>query len=134
MDYVEAIEKAKILEITIGMMVLFPGMEEQSNKATKSIRKTKVYLEKEDWIAAVTSLGEVNGLVRNYRERLPKIKIRDDYTLKSLEKNIASIESFLARQIREEEGSSSCQGKPKITRRSGGDSSIRLQKFLRRKS
>ena len=45
MDYVEAIEKAKILEITIGMMVLFPGMEEQSNKATKSIRKTKVYLE-----------------------------------------------------------------------------------------
>ena len=133
MDYVEAIEKARILEITIGMMVLFPGMEEQSNKATKSIRKTKVYLEKEDWIAAVSSLGEVNDLVRNYRERLPKIKIRDDYTLKSLEKNIALIESFLARQIREE-GSSSCQDKPKVTIRSGRNSSIRLQKFLRRRS
>lgn len=132
MDYVEAIEKAKILEITIGMMVLFPGMEEQSNKATKSIRKTKVYLEKEDWIAAVTSLGEVNDLVRNYRERLPKIKIRDDYTLKSLEKNIASIESFLARQIREEE-SNLCHGKKRISRRSEKSLSTKLQKFLRRR-
>lgn len=132
--YVEAIKKANILEITIGMMELFPGMKEQSNKATKSIRKTKVYLEKEDWVAAVASLDEIHDFVRNYRERLPKIKIRDDYTLDSLEKNIAAVEGFLARQIREEEGSSSCQGKPKITRRSGGDSSIRLQKFLRRKS
>lgn len=72
MDYIDAIEKVGILEITIGMMELFPGMKEQSNKATKSIRKTKVYLEKEDWVAAVASLDEIHDFVREYRERLPR--------------------------------------------------------------
>lgn len=134
MDYIDAIEKVGILEITIGVMELFPGMKEQSNKATKSIRKTKVYLEKEDWVAAVASLDEIHDFVREYRERLPKTKIRDDYTLDSLEKNIAVVEGFLARQIREEGGDSSCREKVRITRRSGVNSSIRLQKFLRRRS
>lgn len=134
MDYVEAIEKAKILEITIGMMVLFPGMEEQSKKATKSIRKTRAYLEKGDWISAVCSLEKVQDLVRNYRESLPIIKLRDDYTLNSLEKNIAAVEGFLARQIREEGGDSSCLESQSISRKPKKTSSIRLRKSLKLES
>ena len=34
-DYVDAVEKVGILEITIGMMELMPGMKEDSQKATK---------------------------------------------------------------------------------------------------
>ena len=133
-DYVDAIEKVGILEITIGVMELFPGMKEQSNKATKSIRKTKVYLEKEDWVAAVASLDEIHDFVREYRERLPKTKIRDDYTLDSLEKNIAAVEGFLARQIREEGGDSSCLESQSISRKPKKTSSIRLRKSLKLES
>ena len=93
-DYVDAVEKVGILEITIGMMELMPGMKEDSQKATKSIRETKVFIEKGDWISAVCSLEKVQDLVRNYRESLPIIKLRDDYTLNSLEKNIAAVEGF----------------------------------------
>lgn len=88
MDYIDAIEKVRIMEITIGMMELMPGMKEDSQKATKSIRETKVFIEKGDWISAVCSLEGVNNLCRNYRETLPLIKLRDDYTLNSLEKTL----------------------------------------------
>ena len=95
MDYVEAyvdvLEKLGVLEITIGMMELFPGMKEDSQKAKKSIRETKVFIEKGDWISAVCSLDGVNNLYRNYLETLPLIKLRDDYTRKSLEENIAAV-------------------------------------------
>ncbi|VLI19285.1 Uncharacterised protein [Streptococcus pneumoniae] len=133
MDYIDAIEKVGILEITIGVMELFPGMKEQSNKATKSIRKTKVYLEKEDWVAAVASLDEIHDFVREYRERLPKTKIRDDYTLDSLEKNIAVVEGFLARQIREESGES-CPDSQRISSKPKQTSVIRLRKSLKLRS
>ena len=72
------------------MMELMPGMKEDSQKATKSIRETKVFIEKGDWISAVCSLEKVQDLVRNYRESLPIIKLRDDYTLNSLEKKHCS--------------------------------------------
>lgn len=134
MDYIDAIEKVGILEITIGVMELFPGMKEQSNKATKSIRKTKVYLEKEDWVAAVASLDEIHDFVREYRERLPKTKIRDDYTLDSLEKNIAVVEGFLARQIREEGGDFSCLESQRISMKPNKISLKRLRKSLKLES
>lgn len=133
-DYVDAVEKVGILEITIGMMELMPGMKEDSQKATKSIRKTKVFIEKGDWISAVCSLEKVQDLVRNYRESLPIIKLRDDYTLNSLEKNIAAVEGFLARQIREEGGDSSCLESQSISRRPKKTSSIRLRKSLKLES
>ena len=134
MDYVEAIEKARILEITIGMMELFPGMQEDSKKALGSVRKTKVFLEQGDWISAVASLEKIHILIRNYRENLPIIKLKNDYTLNSLEKNISYLENFLSRQIREEEGGSPCREKVKILRRSEKTSSTKLKKLLKRES
>lgn len=138
MDYVEAyadvLEKLGVLEITIGMMELFPGMKEDSQKAKKSIRETKVFIEKGDWISSVCSLDKVQDLARNYRESLPIIKLRDDYTLKSLEENIAAVEGFLARQIREESGDSSCPDIQRISRPPKQTSVIRLRKSLKLES
>ena len=137
MDYVEAyadvLEKLGVLEITIGMMELFPGMKEDSQKAKKSIRETKVFIEKGDWISAVCSLDGVNNLYRNYLETLPLIKLRDDYTRKSLEENIAAVEGFLARQIREESGES-CPDSQRISSKPKQTSVIRLRKSLKLRS
>ena len=132
MDYVDYVEKIGILEITIGMMALMPGMKEESQKATKSIRDTKVFIEKGDWISAVCSLEGVNNLCRNYRDTLPLVKLRDDYTLKSLEENIAAVEGFLARQIREE--GESCPDSQRISSKPKQTSVIRLRKSLRLRS
>lgn len=136
MDYVEAyvdvLEKMGVLEITIGMMELFPGMKEDSQKAKKSIRETKVFIEKGDWISAVCSLDGVNNLYRNYLESLPLIKLRDDYTRKSLEENIAAVEGFLSRQIREE--GESCPDSQRISRKPKQTSVIRLRKSLKLES
>lgn len=137
MDYVEAyadvLEKLGVLEITIGMMELFPGMKEDSQKAKKSIRETKVFIEKGDWISAVCSLDGVNNLYRNYLETLPLIKLRDDYTRRSLEENIAAVEGFLARQIREESGES-CPDSQRISSKPKQTSVIRLRKSLKLRS
>lgn len=134
MDYVDVIEKIGVLEITIGMMELFPGMKEDSQKAKKSIRETREFIEKGDWISAVCSLDGVNNLYRNYLDTLPLIKLRDDYTRKSLEENIAAVEGFLARQIREEGGDSSCLESQSISRKPKKTSSIRLRKSLKLES
>lgn len=134
MDYVDVIEKIGVLEITIGMMELFPGMKEDSQKAKKSIRETRGFIEKGDWISAVCSLDGVNNLYRNYLDTLPLIKLRDDYTRKSLEENIAAVEGFLARQIREEGGDSSCLESQSISRKPKKTSSIRLRKSLKLES
>lgn len=132
MDYVDVIKKVGVLEITIGMMELFPGMKEDSQKAKKSIRETKEFIEKGDWISAVCSLDGVNNLYRNYLETLPLIKLRDDYTRKSLEENIAAVEGFLSRQIREE--GESCPDIQRISRKPKQTSVIRLRKSLKLES
>lgn len=136
MDYVEAyadvLEKLGVLEITIGMMELFPGMKEDSQKAKKSIRETKVFIEKGEWISAVCSLDGVNNLYRNYLETLPLIKLRDDYTRKSLEENIAAVEGFLSRQIRKE--AESCLDTQRTSKPPKQTSVIKLRKSLRLRS
>lgn len=136
MDYVEAyadvLEKLGVLEITIGMMELFPGMKEDSQKAKKSIRETKVFIEKGEWISAVCSLDGVNNLYRNYLETLPLIKLRDDYTRKSLEENIAAVEGFLSRQIRKE--AESCPDTQRTSKPPKQTSVIKLRKSLRLRS
>lgn len=134
MDYAEAIEKARILEITIGMMELFPGMKEDSHKASRSIRETQMFLEKGEWISAVASLENIHNLIRNYRESLPMTRLKNDYTLDSLEEKISYLEGFLSRQLREEEGGSPCRERVKILRRSEKTSSTKLKKLLKRKS
>lgn len=132
MEYSKALEKARLLKITIGMMILFKGIKEKASKAVFDVDAVIKSLEQEEWVSASASLLKIRDFVGSYRDTLSRIELENNETLDLLEKRIGYIESFIGEQIDKEE-SNLCHGKKRISRRSEKSLSTKLQKFLRRR-
>lgn len=136
MEYSKALEKARLLKITIGMMILFKGIKEKASKAVFDVDAVIKSLEQEEWVSASASLLKIRDFVGSYRDTLSRIELKNNETLDLLEKRIGYIESFIGEQIDKQidkEESNLCHGKKRISRRSEKSLSTKLQKFLRRR-
>ncbi|VKC27058.1 Uncharacterised protein [Streptococcus pneumoniae] len=133
MDYRGVLGEAKRLRIRVAGMEFFKVDKEKVIEATFDVDAVIKSLEQEEWVSAAASLLKIYDLIDNYRSTLSKMELEYDDTLKALETKTALIEGFIGKQIEKEE-SNSCREKVRITRRSGENSSIRLQRYLRKKS
>ncbi|HEU3279141.1 hypothetical protein V2K99_10820 [Streptococcus pneumoniae] len=133
MDWRGVLGEAKRLRTRVAGMVFFKVDKEKVIEATFDVDAVIKSLEQEEWVSAAASLLKIYDLIDNYRSTLSKMELENDDTLKALETKTALIEGFIGKQIEKEE-SNSCRERVRITRRSGENSSIRLQRYLRRKS
>ncbi|WP_173276832.1 hypothetical protein, partial [Streptococcus sp. k-432] len=99
MEYSKALEKARLLKITIGMMILFKGIKEKASKAVFDVDAVIKSLEQEEWVSASASLLKIRDFVGSYRDTLSRIELENNETLDLLEKRIGYIESFIGEQI-----------------------------------
>ncbi|HEU8341539.1 TPA: hypothetical protein VWL75_002138 [Streptococcus pneumoniae] len=133
MDWRGVLGEAKRLRIRVAGMEFFKVDKEKVIEATFDVDAVIKSLEQEEWVSAAASLLKIYDLIEDYRNTLSRMELEYDDTLKALETYTARIETFIEKQIEKEE-SNSCREKVRITRRSGENSSIRLQRYLRRKS
>ena len=133
MDWRGVLGEAKRLRTRVAGMVFFKVDKEKVIEATFDVDAVIKSLEQEEGVSAAASLLKIYDLIDNYRSTLSKMELENDDTLKALETKTALIEGFIGKQIEKEE-SNSCRERVRITRRSGENSSIRLQRYLRRKS
>lgn len=133
MDWRGVLGEAKRLRIRVAGMEFFKVDKEKVIEAIFDVDAVIKSLEQEEWVSAAASLLKIYDLIEDYRNTLSRMELEYDDTLKALETYTARIETFIEKQIEKEE-SNSCREKVRITRRSGENSSIRLQRYLRRKS